>query len=336
MESTTRTLRPRTISSVTQPGSIRMAFAARALAAFAVLLLALPATAQDNITGGINSGATTIRIAVADFKPLAAGADTAQLKQTFDATLYADLASAGIFDIVSKSLMPPVNPGSQAEIQLPAFAAAPTGAAYVVFGSLGVSGGKLVINGYLDDAKNAQYPQIFARKYSDPTLPVKKTTQARRLPDEEIPTDTPVDVCTGPTYICANRRAAVEIENQFAGRGCVSCHVVADSHAKDIHDRFQVIPVHLTQDYFASARFNHRAHSVQKDLTGDAACLSCHKAKDSKDSSVVMIPDIDNCLQCHRDSYVKDQVTVQCVSCHGYHPVAIMQASRRDEKAREQ
>lgn len=175
----------------------------------------------------------------------------------------------------------------------------------------------------------------FARKYSDPTLPVKKTTQARRLPDEEIPTDTPVDVCTGPTYICANRRAAVEIENQFAGRGCVSCHVVADSHAKDIHDRFQVIPVHLTQDYFASARFNHRAHSVQKDLTGDAACLSCHKAKDSKDSSVVMIPDIDNCLQCHRDSYVKDQVTVQCVSCHGYHPVAIMQASRRDEKARE-
>jgi predicted CXXCH cytochrome family protein len=171
----------------------------------------------------------------------------------------------------------------------------------------------------------------FARKYSDPTLPVKKSTQARRLPDKEIPTDVPVDVCTGPSYICANRRAAAEIENQFAGRGCVSCHVVADSQAKDIHERFQVTPVHLSQDYFATARFNHRAHAVQKDLTGDAACLSCHKARGAKDSSQVLIPDIDNCLQCHSDRYVKDQVTVQCVSCHSYHPVAIMQASRREE-----
>jgi len=170
----------------------------------------------------------------------------------------------------------------------------------------------------------------FARKYSDPTLPVKKTTQARRLPDKEIPTDVP-DVCTGPTYICANRRAAAEIENQFAGRGCVSCHAVADSHAKDIHERFQVIPVHLSQDYFATARFNHRAHAVQKDLTGDAACLSCHKAKDAKDSSQVLIPDIDNCLQCHSDRYVKNQVTVQCVSCHSYHPMAIMQANRQEK-----
>ncbi len=170
----------------------------------------------------------------------------------------------------------------------------------------------------------------FARKYSDPTLPVKKSTQARRLPDKEIPTDAPVDVCTGPTYLCANRRAAAEVENQFAGRGCVSCHQVNDSHAKDIHERFQVLPVHLTQDYFEKARFNHRAHAVQKNLTGDAACQSCHKAKDSTDSMQVMIPDIDNCLQCHSNRYVKDQVTVQCVSCHSYHPMAIMQANRRE------
>lgn len=170
----------------------------------------------------------------------------------------------------------------------------------------------------------------FARKYSDPTLPVKKSTQARRLPDKEIPTDL-ADVCTGPSYICANRRAAAEIENQFAGRGCVSCHEVQDSHAKDIQERFQVIPVHLTQDYFEKARFNHRAHAVQKNLTGDAACLSCHKAKDSKESSQVMIPDIGNCLQCHSNRYVKDQVTVQCVSCHSYHPMAIMQANSQEQ-----
>jgi TolB protein len=159
---------------------------ARALAAFAVLWLTLATTAQDNITGGINSGVTTIRIAVADFKPLAPAANATQLKQTFDATLYADLASAGIFDIVSKSLMPPAHPGSQAEIQLPAFAAAPAAAAYVVFGSLGVSGGKLVINGYLDDAKNAQYPQIIARQYSEDPVEDSARQLAHRFADEII------------------------------------------------------------------------------------------------------------------------------------------------------
>jgi TolB protein len=209
MESTTRTLRPRTISADTQPGSIRLvpsltqnchfdrsrAAAQRrdpqllllqALTAFAVLLLALPAIAQDNISSGINQGVATIRIAVADFKPLAAGADTTGLKQTFDATLYADLASAGIFDIVSKSMMPPASPGSQAEIQLPTFATAPVAAAYVVFGSLSVAGGKLVINGYLDDTKNAQYPQIIARQYSDDPVEDSARQLAHRFADEII------------------------------------------------------------------------------------------------------------------------------------------------------
>jgi len=169
----------------------------------------------------------------------------------------------------------------------------------------------------------------FARKYGDPTLPVKECKQNRRIPD--MPPCVPVDVCTGPPYLCAKHRAEAEIANQFAGRGCVSCHEVDDSHASDIHERFEVIPVRLTKDYFEKARFSHRAHAVQKNLTGDDACLSCHKARDSKESAQVMIPDIDNCLQCHSDSYVKDQVTVQCVSCHGYHPKALLQATRLEK-----
>lgn len=164
----------------------------------------------------------------------------------------------------------------------------------------------------------------FARKFSDPTLPVVRTTQARRLPDREKDAALPVDTCSGPSYLCAQRRAAAEIENQFAGRGCVSCHTVSDSHAKDIHDRFQVMPIRLTRDYFSQARFSHKAHAIQKDLTGDAACLSCHDARLSKLSSDVMIPDIKKCLECHGDRNVPGRVTTQCVSCHIYHPVAIM------------
>jgi predicted CXXCH cytochrome family protein len=169
----------------------------------------------------------------------------------------------------------------------------------------------------------------FARKFSEPAPSAVHSVPQRRLPDQEKPTTVAADICTGPPSLCASRRAAAEIENQFAGRGCVSCHTVTDNHAKDIHDRFQVLPIRLTYDYFAEVRFSHKAHAIQKDLAGDDACVSCHTALKSKESSDVMIPDIPKCLECHGDRHVSDRITVQCVSCHTYHPVAIMEAKRK-------
>ena len=174
----------------------------------------------------------------------------------------------------------------------------------------------------------------FARKFSDPTLVMPKIERPRRLPgQEDREAEVPPDTCTGPSYLCAIRRSKAEIENQFAGRGCVSCHVVTDNHADNVLDRFQVMPVHLTRDYFSEVRFSHKAHAIQKDLTGDAACLSCHAARTSKQSTDVLIPDIAKCLECHGDRHVnlKDRVTVECVSCHTYHPVAIIQANLKGQ-----
>ncbi|MGD0797813.1 MAG: translocation protein TolB [Acidobacteriaceae bacterium] len=162
-----------------------LSFAALAMAAV-VALLAPPAGGQDNIFTNTNSGATSIRIAVADFKPLAADAQSAAFKQTFDATFYADLANAGIFDIVSKSLLPPANPGSPAEMQVQSYATAPASAAFVTFGSLGVVGGKLVANGYLFDAKNTQYPQVLAKQYSEDATDDSARQVAHRFADEII------------------------------------------------------------------------------------------------------------------------------------------------------
>ena len=147
------------------------------LSTIVILALALLAAfstplsfAQDNVVISTNSGATSIRIAVADFKLSATDQQTIALQLTFDATLYADLATAGIFDIVSKSLMPSGSPGSPAEMQVQNYANAPASAAFVAFGSIGVNSGKLVVSGYLYDAKNLQYPQVFARQYNqDPT-----------------------------------------------------------------------------------------------------------------------------------------------------------------------
>src|SRR5271166_6663887 len=68
--------------------------------------------AQDWVHTGTNLGADRIRIAAADFKPGGADPQTPALKAVFDATLYADLGNAGIFDLVSKSLAPQATPGA--------------------------------------------------------------------------------------------------------------------------------------------------------------------------------------------------------------------------------
>jgi TolB protein len=157
------------------------------LALAAVLaLLGAPAYAQDNVLVGTNQGAASVRIAVADFKPLAADEQTTSFKRTFDATLYADLATAGIFDIVSKSLMPPGSPGAPSEMQVQGYANAPASASFVAFGSLGVVGDKLVTNGFLFDAKNVQYPQVLAKQYSEEATDDSARQVAHRFADEII------------------------------------------------------------------------------------------------------------------------------------------------------
>jgi TolB protein len=156
------------------------------LASGLALLCALPAIAQDTVYTGASSGATSVRIAVADLKPVAADAQTPVLKQTFDATFYADLANAGIFDIVSKSLMPPVSPGAPSEMKLQSYSDAPASAAFVAFGSIGVVGSKLVVNGFLFDAKNPQYPQVLAKQYSEDPSENSARQIAHRFADEII------------------------------------------------------------------------------------------------------------------------------------------------------
>jgi TolB protein len=142
--------------------------------------------AQDTFKTETSSGVTNIRIAVADFKPASADPQAAGLKHTFDSTLYADLANAGIFDIVSKSLQPQSTPGVPAEINVQQWAAAPASAAMVAFGSFGVQGNKIICNGFLFDAKNLQYPQIIAKQYTEDASEDSARQIAHRFADEII------------------------------------------------------------------------------------------------------------------------------------------------------
>src|SRR5450756_1103652 len=157
------------------------------IAAFCLLLVFAPMSqAQDWFKTETSTGATNIRIAVADFKPASGDVQTIPFKRTFDATLYSDLANAGIFDIVSKSLMPQTSPGLPAEINLPQWAADPASAAMVAFGNFGVQNGRLLASGFLFDAKNTQYPQVLAKQYNEDPTDESARQIAHRFADEII------------------------------------------------------------------------------------------------------------------------------------------------------
>ncbi|MDE1161866.1 MAG: translocation protein TolB [Acidobacteriaceae bacterium] len=152
-----------------------------ALAALVCSVCVSTASAQDWFKIKQDNGAGTIRIAVSDFK---GAADP--LKLSFDTTLSADLANAGIFDIVSKTMNPQSTPGLPAEINLAQWSAAPTNAAMVAFGNLSVVGGKLTVNGFLFDAKNSQFPQVFAKQYHEAPTEDMARQIAHRFADEII------------------------------------------------------------------------------------------------------------------------------------------------------
>jgi len=156
---------------------------------FAFLLICLAAThlpAQDWVHTGTNLGADRIRIAAADFKPLGADPQTPALKATFDATLYSDLGSAGIFDLVSKSMAPQATPGSPQEINLSQWSTAPANAAMVAFGALSAGNGRILVSGWLFDTRNTASPQVLGKQYNEAASLDSARTIAHRFADEII------------------------------------------------------------------------------------------------------------------------------------------------------
>jgi TolB protein len=142
--------------------------------------------AQDWVHTGTNLGADRIRIAVADFKPSGDDPQVPGMKAVFDATLYADLGNAGIFDLVSKSMAPQASPGTPQEINLQQWSALPANAAMVAFGSLSAAGGHVMVSGYVFDTRNASSPQVLGKQYNEVASEEMARTIAHRFADEII------------------------------------------------------------------------------------------------------------------------------------------------------
>lgn len=157
--------------------------------------------------------------------------------------------------------------------------------------------------------------EYYARRHFDPAAaPVVR--ERRRLPGRVAEETT----CTAGPLPCARQHAAAEIEAQFTRRGCVTCHEVSDTKDADIYERYRVLPVRLSADFFPAARFSHFAHRIQQGRTGDDACLTCHAATGSEESTDLLLPDMPQCLECHRTQPAARQIKSPCVVCHEYHP----------------
>ena len=154
-----------------------------------VILLSFSASllpAQDWVHTGTNLGNDRIRLAAADLKAVGGDPQTPALKAAFDATLYGDLANAGIFDLVSKSLAPQSTPGAPQEMNLAQWSAAPTNASMVAFGALSATGGRLTVYGWLFDVRNTVSPQVLGKQYNEAASTDMARTVAHRFADEII------------------------------------------------------------------------------------------------------------------------------------------------------
>ncbi len=153
---------------------------------FVMMLSAVSAAQTDWIRTGTGLGNEKVRLAVPDFKPSGADAQTATLNKVFNDTLWYDLESAGLFDMVSKSLYPLQTPSKPEEVAAEGWANQPPNAGMLAFGNLDAAQQDIAVQGWLVDVKNANTPPILAKQYRDKATEENARTIAHKFANEII------------------------------------------------------------------------------------------------------------------------------------------------------
>jgi TolB protein len=157
------------------------------LLVFAILSSLAPlASAQDWIKTGTGLGMEKVRLAAPDFAASTQDPANAALLKVFNDTLWNDLDSAGIFDMVSKSFYPLAVPSNPAGVRFDAWNALPPNASMLAFGNLGASGNNLTVQGWLYDVKNVTSPQVLGKQYTDAATTDAARRTAHKFADEII------------------------------------------------------------------------------------------------------------------------------------------------------
>jgi predicted CXXCH cytochrome family protein len=92
--------------------------------------------------------------------------------------------------------------------------------------------------------------------------------------------------------------------------GCSYCHIekpTPQPRPAGVLPEYR--PTNLRERWLPHGRFHHESHRT-------LACTECHSARESKETSDVLMPRLDLCARCH---HPKVGVRYDCVECHRYH-----------------
>jgi TolB protein len=144
------------------------------------------AGAQDRIKIELNMGQERPRLAAPDFRAANADPQTGPLNTAFNETLWNDLDSAGIFDMVARSFYPVQSPANPGELKAAVWGSPPPNAGVVTFGNVGVGNGKVDVQGWLFDVKNPGTPPILGKQYREDASVDNARLIAHRFANEII------------------------------------------------------------------------------------------------------------------------------------------------------
>ena len=104
----------------------------------------------------------------------------------------------------------------------------------------------------------------------------------------------------------------VNVERLLWSKTCAECHtldVLGPGLAPVGPALPRVVPTNVPAGWMPRARFDHVSHQL-------TSCASCHAARNSRETSDVLMPTIATCQQCHKTSRGAES---RCFECHGYH-----------------
>jgi hypothetical protein len=94
-------------------------------------------------------------------------------------------------------------------------------------------------------------------------------------------------------------------ENFLWNKTCKDCHSLSLPKGNALPE---VAKANMLVRWLANAEFDHEAHRMMD-------CNSCHAAKTSKDTSDVLLPTMQTCVDCHTPGKAESR----CFECHQYH-----------------
>ncbi|MEM8753200.1 MAG: cytochrome c3 family protein, partial [Pseudomonadota bacterium] len=136
---------------------------------------------------------------------------------------------------------------------------------------------------------------------------------ARRRPGSDGADLTPQQRDTALAF--ASQAAERELRAIMEVRLCGDCHVAQAEAEPDARGRtvWKVQGALLQRHWMPKSRFNHEPHFAMD-------CVSCHEATTSKASTDVLMPDIENCRDCHKGEQTSEaSASSGCLACHGFH-----------------